>query len=57
MMDDKEWRFLLAGPTGEIKTMPNPTVWISENSWPDIYRQLYAMSNLEALKGLDEHFM
>jgi dynein heavy chain len=38
MMDDLEWRFLLAGPSGDIKIAPNPTIWIDENAWPEIYR-------------------
>ena len=37
-LDQKEWRYILAGPTGEIKIPPNPTKWIAENSWPDLYR-------------------
>lgn len=43
-MNDIEWRYLLAGPTGDIKLAPNPTEWISENTWPDMYRQIYGMS-------------
>ena len=37
-MDEDEWRFLLAGPAGEAKIPPNPTNWLSENAWPDMYR-------------------
>lgn len=42
-IDEAEWRYFLAGPGGEIKVLPNPTIWISESSWPDIFRQLYGM--------------
>lgn len=35
-MDEKEWRYLLAGPTGDIHVPSNPTSWISENTWPDM---------------------
>lgn len=37
-MNEKEWRFLLMGPTGDIKVAPNPTTWVSDNSWPEVYR-------------------
>ena len=57
-LDEDEFRFLLAGPSGEIKVPPNPTNWISENAWPDVYKQLYGMSvGLSKFKGLDEYFM
>ncbi len=36
----------------------NPTTWISETSWPDVYKQFEAMStSLEHFKGIDEYFM
>ncbi len=28
-LDEDEWRYLLAGPTGDIKIENNPTTWIS----------------------------
>lgn len=40
-MNLEEWRFFLAGPSGEIEILPNPTQWIAENSWSDIYRNIY----------------
>ena len=55
-MNDIEWRYLLAGPTGDIKLAPNPTDWISENTWPDMYRQIYGLSQLPAFKGFEEYF-
>ena len=40
----EEWRYLLAGATGDIKVPPNPTIWITENAWPDMFRQFYGMN-------------
>ncbi|CAD8156782.1 unnamed protein product [Paramecium pentaurelia] len=57
MMDDKQWRYLLAGPQGDIKIAQNPTAWISDNSWPDIYRQIKGVSTIDAFKGFDQFFM
>lgn len=44
MMNDLEWRYLLAGPSGDIKIAQNPTGWISENAWSDFYRNLYGLN-------------
>ena len=30
-MNNEEWRYLLAGPSGEIKTKKNPTNWVADN--------------------------
>jgi len=52
-----EWRYFLAGPTGEIDISPNPTNWISKNEWILFYRQLKFMNdNFEITKGLEEYF-
>jgi len=57
-IDPKEWRYLLAGPLGEIDIPKNPTNWISKNEWNFFYRQLYYMSeNFEATKSLEPYFM
>jgi dynein heavy chain len=57
-INEAELRFFLAGPTGEIKIKANPTTWISENIWPDVYRQLYCMSTtINNMKGIDEFFL
>jgi len=37
-MNDLEWRYLLTGPTGDINVPSNPTNWIAENTWPDVYK-------------------
>ena len=48
----------MAGPSGDIKVPTNPTTWINENAWPDVYKQIYGMSTtLSTFKGLDEYFM
>lgn len=57
MIDPKEWRYLLAGPTGDVKVPANPTKWIDDNSWPDFYRQFYGMDQLQNFMGILEHFM
>jgi dynein heavy chain, axonemal len=58
LLRDDEFRFLLAGPSGDVKVPPNPTTWINENAWPDVYKQIHGMSiTLSAFKGLDEYFM
>jgi len=56
-MDEEEWRYFLAGFTGELKIPANPTDWIPENSWPGVYRQFYGMESLPKLKGIEAHFM
>ena len=56
-MDQAEWRYLLAGPSGEIHIPPNPTNWYPENSWPDLYRQLFGMDKLENFAGVLDFFM
>ena len=52
-----EWRYLLSGPAGQITIPDNPTNWIPDNQWPDIYRQFYGSGQLESFKDIHEHFM
>jgi dynein heavy chain len=57
-IDQQEWRFFLAGPSGEIEQKPNPTTWLDDLEWGQMYEQLaYASSNLETYKGLDAYFI
>ena len=56
-IDLEEWRFFLAGPSGEIDIVPNPTDWLDELEWAETYKQLYSMSKLEAFRGFDEYFI
>ena len=46
-MNEQEFRYFLAGPSGDVKVPTNPTTWISENSWPDVYYQLKGTDHLE----------
>lgn len=38
MLNNEEWRYLLAGPSGDIKVPQNPTKWIAENTWPSMWQ-------------------
>lgn len=48
---------MLAGPGGDFNVKPNPTNWISESSWSDVFSQFYGMQDIAQLKGVYEHFM
>jgi len=56
-IDQAEWRFFLAGPSGNIEPKPNPTDWLDDIEWVQVYEQLHCMSQLEALKGIDSYFI
>jgi dynein heavy chain len=51
-----EWRLFLAGPQGEIKVEDNPTDWLQELEWQQVYKQLYCMDQLPAFKGITDYF-
>jgi len=53
-LDNEEFRFLMTGPTGEIKDgPPNPaTEWLSEKSWNEVM----TLARLGAFKGLELSF-
>ncbi|KAL4440889.1 hypothetical protein ABPG74_009302 [Tetrahymena malaccensis] len=53
----EEWQYLLSGPQGSIHVKQNPTNWIADSSWPDIYKQLYGMNKLPNFQGIEDHFM
>ena len=57
-IDPLEFRFLLAGPSGDMEiTYPeNPTTWISQNDWRTFYSQIYGMSKLNKSMGDIEPF-
>ena len=57
VIDEAEWRYFLAGPAGDFKVLPNPTTWISESSWPDIFRQFYGLKELPKMAGVYDHFI
>lgn len=56
-MDADEWRYFLAGPTGQIDIPPNPTDWLGDLEWGETYKQLFCMSKLPTLKGVDRYFI
>jgi dynein heavy chain len=37
-MDPEEWRYYLAGPSGEIEIARNPTDWLGELEWAETYK-------------------
>lgn len=37
-MNLEEWRYFLSGPGGDIKIKDNPTKWVDQNSWLDMFR-------------------
>jgi len=57
LMDPEEWRYFLAGPSGEIEIAKNPTDWLGELEWGEVYKQLYGMSHLSHFKGFDTFFI
>jgi dynein heavy chain len=56
-LDPEEWRYFLAGPSGEIEIAKNPTDWLGELEWAEVYKQLYSMSKLPIFKGFDHFFI
>jgi len=56
-MDGEQWRYFLAGPTGEIEIAKNPTDWLGELEWAETYKQLFAMSKLPIFEGFDKFFI
>lgn len=51
------WRLFLAGPSSDPGLKHNPTKWISDSSWPDVFRHLVALQENTKLKGVYEDFM
>jgi dynein heavy chain len=57
-MDPVELRFFLAGPSGEVKIIPNPTDWLDDLTWAECYKQVNVMSQIiDAFKGFEEFFV
>jgi dynein heavy chain len=56
-LDLAAWRFFLAGASGSIEEVPNPTDWLGDLEWTQAYRQLYVMDrDLPSFKGIVEYF-
>lgn len=57
-MDSDEMRFLLAGPSGDIKIVPNPTTWLGDLEWAETYKQVFAMTKtLPIFDGFEQFFL
>ena len=55
---ETQWRYFLAGPSGDVEIPTNPTKWINKNEWATFYRQLHYMdNNFEEMKGIENSFM
>lgn len=37
-MDAEEWRYFLAGPSGAIDIIDNPTDWLGPLEWAEVYK-------------------
>lgn len=56
-IDLTEWRFFLAGPSGSIPAKANPTDWLDDIEWHQVYEQLYCMNQLESFQGIENYFI
>jgi dynein heavy chain, axonemal len=57
-MDADELRFFLAGPSGEVTILPNPTDWLGDLEWGETYRQLHVMTKiLPCFEGFEQFFV
>ena len=56
-IDMDEWRYFLAGPSGSIDVVANPTDWLDDLEWTQVYKQLFIMSKLPAFTGIDSYFI
>ncbi len=43
-MKESEWKYILVGPSGDLGMEQNPTDWIAETSWTDIYKNFAGLS-------------
>lgn len=43
----------MQGHIGEILVPKNPTNWISDNSWPNIYKEIYGAAQLAEMGAPD----
>jgi dynein heavy chain len=40
-LDPREWRYFLAGPSGAVVVPKNPTDWLGDLEWAEVYKQLH----------------
>ena len=53
-INPSEWRYFLAGPSGEIDIIKNPYDWLSNKEWAQMYKQMYGLAQLPAFSGIDK---
>lgn len=53
-MDPAEWRYFLAGPAGSVEAPKNPTDWLGDLEWNEMYKHFHGMSQLPKLKGIEK---
>jgi dynein heavy chain len=51
-----EWRFFLAGPSGDIEEKPNPTDWMDDLEWGQLNKQLFCLEKHENFRGIESYF-
>lgn len=56
-LDPQEWRYFLAGPSGATEIPKNPTDWLGELEWAEVYKQIHGMAQLPAFTGIDKSFI
>jgi len=56
-MDPDEWRYFLAGPTGQFDVPANPTDWLGDLEFNEMYKQLAGAGRLERLTGIEKFFV
>lgn len=58
LVQEKHWKFFLAGPSGDIQVAENPTTWLNTNEWPSFYKQIKYMSeHFKEVRGFDQYFL
>ena len=48
---------MLTGPQGTISIPPNPTTWLSDNTWKSIYEEVNGLEKLERFHGFERYFL
>lgn len=57
-IDMNEWRFFLAGPSGSVDPMDNPTDWLDDLEWVQVHAYLhYCDTNLPVFQGILDYFV
>jgi len=56
-MDPHEWRYFLAGPSGESHLPPNPTTWLTDSTWQTMYEEVHGAESLKCFEGFEKFFL